>query len=266
MLCQFIQHPHQLILYFSFLSYVYLLYIFNIFKCSLYIYLLSGTYVKPGFQNICVHLPPLSIHPPFLSSVLRPPTLRTLQPPQDLWPVSKCSADFFFPSCFECDCAASECSTITVRRPGHLCICTAKSSAFLHQPDSQAGNVFWRFTQSVSSSMFLLLFFIKTWKYECVSARSHARGSSDLIFLFYAVNSFHRPRLLLHCDWLSHTSICVLTHTQTHTLIGYYSQVQNPSEREAIVNQARLRCKTNVLSVLQPRVIEMQHGWVCMFF
>lgn len=137
----------------------------------------------------------------------------------------------------------------------------SKSNTFHHQLDSLPGNVFWLLTQSSSCS---LVFKKNVQVWVCFSKRKcEEEKVSWLIVLFYTVLSQTGALAPL---WLDITRFHMRAHTQIHTLKGYYSQVQNPSETRAFVNQARLRYKTDVPLLLQPRVIEMQHGWVCMFF
>lgn len=100
------------------------------------------------------------------------------------------------------------------------------------------------------------------WKYVCACVFLHI-GVQEKSARKREWEGFIADLLVLHCQllsqtetlaslWLDITRFHVHEHSQTHTLKGYYSQVQNPSERGAIVNQAGLRCKTDVLPLLQP--------------
>lgn len=223
---------------------------------TVHIFILSA--LKDWYQTLTLLLLCLFIHlfpSLFVSSYSEdPPAL------QGLWPVLKCSADFFFSP-------ASRATVNRVNAAQSLCIVqTTYASALQKQrfPSSAwfMGRKYLLDAHSISPIFHIFM-------NVSVSARLRARervkeGEARETHSESPVNSIHR--LLLYCDWISQASICALAHTQTHTLIGYYSQVQNPSEGEAVVNQARLRCKTNVLSVLQPQDIEMPHGCICMFF
>ena len=152
-----------------------------------------------------------------------------------------------------------------MQRPRHLCIGNPKATlsiiSLIHSQEMYTGS-------SLNQSLLSCFFYICKYAFVCfcTSVCKEER-----------VTEIHSWSIVIHCQPLSQaktfaplrldiTRLHLRAHTQTHTLQGYYSQVQNPSERGAIVNQARLRCKTDVLPLLQPGVIEMQRGWVCMFF